>query len=171
MTEEDIQNLIRGKLVKRELHDIEITRSTSAANLLELIGELDFSVIVDSSDWRKNFGLRADFFQGITPDVVITSRASGENRIIVEAKVTEMLGYGEADSQIVRYFLHLLATSSSGQGKDIRRAVLLAAPSSWFDSERTSRKWRHFLSTYTELATSRGVDITLGEIHCNSLIA
>src|SRR5579863_2612383 len=111
MIEDDIQRHICAKLEKRELRDIKVTHSTSATNLYELIGERDFIPLVDNTDWNRDFKLRGDFFQDIRPDIVLRSQSSGENRIIVEVKVTEPLKYDTAaDSQIVRYFLHLLAT-------------------------------------------------------------
>ena len=103
---------------------------------------------------------------GMIPDIVLRSKVSNENRIYIEVKRTQPLGYGKVDSQIVRYFLHLLATSHSkpsGGADDIRRAVLLAAPPSWFAVNAIHDAWRYFLETYTQLASCFGV--TLGELH------
>jgi hypothetical protein len=169
MTEADVQRWIRDRLDKRKLREIPIINSTSATDLFELIGEREFVTFEDNNDWCKGFELRGDFFELIRPDIVVRSSSSGENRIIIETKVDTPLGYGSAaDSQIVRYFLQLLATSKCRPTRDIRRAVLLAAPSSWFKSTYQDR-WRYFRNTYAELAMCKGVDITLGEIHCDSI--
>jgi hypothetical protein len=53
-----------------------------------------------------------DVAGGVTPDIVLRSRVSGQNRIYVEVKDSEPLHYDIEDSQIVRYFLHLLGTTT-----------------------------------------------------------
>jgi len=70
-----------------------------------------------------------DVIDGMIPDIVLRSPISRQNRIYIEVKDTEPLGYGIEDSKIARYFLHLLATTTRGpkEGNDIRRAVLLCA--------------------------------------------
>ena len=59
-----------------------------------------------------------DLTGGSVPDIVLRSKASGENRIYVEVKDTQPLGYGLEDSQIIRYFLHLI----SHQYKKLKRS-------------------------------------------------
>ena len=168
MTELDIENFLCRKLRMSELRSIRIKHSTSAAQtLLDLIGEGGFEIIQDDSRWNQNRALSVELFGNLTPDIVLRSRASGENRILIEVKVKEQLRYGIPDSQIVRYFLHLLATTNrTTKGpKDIERAVLLAAPSSWFDRDENAEKWTYFVTHFKDL--SRTFDITLGEIRCD----
>ncbi len=76
---------------------------------------------------------------------------------------------GIEDSQIARYFLHLLATTSKSpkEGADIRRAVLLRAPDAWFKVKGNAETWNHFLRCFSGLATA--FDITLGELHADSI--
>jgi hypothetical protein len=113
---------------------------------------------------------------GMTPDLVVRSKASGQNRIIIECKgpKEKQRSFGIADSQIVRYFLWLLAMTESRRGQDIRRAVLLAAPSPWFVNRATSQSWSYFTQTYKPLGSykrNEGFDITLGEIRCDHIPA
>jgi hypothetical protein len=114
-----------------------------------------------------------DVIGGMTPDIVIRSAASAQNRIIIEAKGTDKLSYGIVDSQVVRYFLWLLAATERGPGRhDIRRAVLLAAPTDWFNCDSTARSWNYFLKHYRHLASEEcGFDIILGEIRCDGIPA
>jgi hypothetical protein len=107
-----------------------------------------------------------DLVGGVTPDIVLRSKSSGQNRIYIEVKDTEPLGYGIEDSQIVRYFLHLLAMTTKGPSSDIKRAVLLCAPSAWFQVERNAKTWNHFLDRFLGLA--KAFDITLGEIRAET---
>ena len=79
------------------------------------------------------------------------------------------LNYGLADSQVTRYLLHLLVTTVRDSDA-MRRAVLLAAPRSWFEREaaRGERsKWRYFLDHYTGLAQQ--FDVALGAIMIEQL--
>jgi len=66
----------------------------------------------------------------------------------------------------VRYFLHLLAMTTKAPSSDIKRAVLLCAPSAWFQAERNARTWNHFLARFSGLA--KAFDITLGELRADS---
>jgi len=106
-----------------------------------------------------------DVIGGMTPDIVIRSLMTDQNRIIIEVKESQTLNYGTSDSQVIRYFLHLLSTTEqTPSGKtDIRRAIILAAPTTWFESTRTGDDWKYFLRAYADLA--RAFNITLGEIH------
>jgi hypothetical protein len=126
--------------------------------------------IHDNSKWNLNPKLMQDIICGMTPDIVLRSNVSGENRIYIEVKDTEPLGhkhYGIEDSQVVRYFLHLIAISKRNKGvTDIRRAMLLCAPSMWFKVERNAKAWAYFLEHFSGLA--KAFDITLGELHAES---
>ena len=104
------------------------------------------------------------------PDIVLRSKVSAENRIYIEVKDSRPLSDGIADSQVVRYFLHLLAMTKKVPklGKtDIRRAVLLCAPSRWFKNNRNAKAWKHFLEHFSGLA--QAFDIALGELDADSL--
>jgi hypothetical protein len=168
----------REKLIERRLLDaihkgaqIEIKNSTSDARTIAdlLCGSVP-TEIHDSSAWNPSPKLMQDVIGGMTPDIVLRSNVSGENRIYIEVKDGEPLGhkhYGMEDSQVIRYFLHLIAMSKRNKGAtDIRRAVLLCAPSEWFNVERNTKAWVYFLDHFSGLAKS--FDITLGELHADS---
>jgi hypothetical protein len=138
MDEKAVQNELVNKLRACQdlpdlLSNISLSQSTSnAATLYDLIGDLRFELFPDTSDWNQTPRLMGEIIGGMTPDVVLRSVATDENRIIIEVKLNQRLNYGVPDSQIVRYFLHLLALTESRRGMDIRRAVLVAAPAEWF---------------------------------------
>lgn len=148
------------------LGSIRIANATSdARTLLQLVGDCPFEILQDTSEWNTHPGLMKDIIGGMTPDIVVRSTTSGENRIIIEVKKHQRLGYGTADSQIIRYLLHLLATSNERPAiskPEIRRAVLLAAPSEWFEEPLNAKAWGHFTTTYQPVASHFG--ITLGEL-------
>lgn len=149
---------------------LEIHNSTSAAkNLAALLGQHKPTVLPDTSAWNSHPNFMQDVIGGMTPDIVLRSTLSGQNRIYIEVKDTEPLGYGIEDSQITRYFLHLLATTtrSPKEGADIRRAILVCAPASWFTVNRNAQTWNHFLRRFSGLATA--FDITLGELYADSV--
>lgn len=177
MVEKDLENRLAGILRKgladrQVLRDVPILSSTSNATCLyDLVGDLDFELFQDTSDWNPEPKLMIDVAGGITPDLVIRSRASGDNRIYIEVKLTEDISGDMPLSQVVRQFLHLLAFSRHApptSKHDIRRALLLAAPSAWFEKQSHLIKWRYFLDRYTDLATLPHVDITLGELRLDA---
>ncbi len=164
---------IEGRILAR-LNDgsaqLEIQNSTSdAKSLAALLGQHRPAVLPDTSAWNLHPNFMQDVIGGMIPDIVLRSTLSGQNRISIEVKDTKRLGYGIEDSQIARYFLHLLATTTRGPkgGKDIRRAVLLCAPAAWFKVRANARTWNHFLGCFSGLATA--FDITLGELNADSI--
>ena len=171
MAEKHIENSLCEKL-REALNDPSILRSVAiqnsssdVSNLFDLIREKKYEIVQDHSGWNQNSDLMKDITGGMTPDVVLRSLLSGQNRIYIEVKERRGLGYGIADSQIIRYFLHLLAMTNKkpkGREDDIRRAVLLAAPSSWFRRAKNAEAWNHFITTFKEL--SKHFEITLGVI-------
>ncbi len=173
MAEKDIERWLIAKIEKGDFGRVLITNSTSGEvkALADLIGRVAPQILHDTSDWNNASRISADL-SNMTPDLVLRCPSSGENRIYIEVKQKEPLlrRYGKCDSQVVRYFLHLLVTTNKkprGQ-QDIRRAVLLAAPSTWFAKQENAVPWNYFLATYKELAGC--FDITLGEIRCDALI-
>jgi hypothetical protein len=111
-----------------------------------------------------------DVTGNMVPDIVIRSLQSRENRIYIEVKLGQALGRGKHDSQIIRYFLHLLCNSKQlpKGSPDIRRAMLLAAPSLWFQNNKNADAWQYFLDKYQDLA--RCFDVTLGRLEIDDLI-
>jgi hypothetical protein len=167
--EKEIEGRILARL-KDGVAGLEIQNSTSdAKNLAILLGRRRSTVLHDTNEWNlhPNFFMQ-DVIGGMVPDIVLRSTLSGQNRIYIEVKGTDPLGYGIEDSQITRYFLHLLATTTRfpREGADIRRAVLLCAPAAWFKVKRNAETWNHFLTCFSGLATA--FDITLGELHDES---
>jgi hypothetical protein len=149
---------------------IEIWNTTSGArNLADLLSGCSLEVIHDNSDWNPHPKFMQDLVGGVTPDIVLRSRVSGQNRIYIEVKDSEPLGYSVEDSQIIRYFLHLLATTTkvpATKVTDLRRAVLLCAPPAWFKNDQNAKTWNYFLEHFSGLA--KAFDITLGELHADS---
>jgi hypothetical protein len=109
-----------------------------------------------------------DVIGGMTPDIVLRSLASGQNRIYIEVKETACLRYGTADSQIIRYFMHLLAVSTqrTQDSRDMTRAIILAAPPMWFENSRTGTDWKYFVERYADLA--RAFHVTIGELRIDN---
>ena len=167
--EKEIEARILGRL-KDGPAGLEIKNSTSdAKNLAALLGQHESTVLPDTSAWNLHPNFMQDVIGGMIPDIVLRSPISRQNRIYIEVKDTEPLGYGSEDSQITRYFLHLLATTTRGpkEGNDIRRAVLLCAPAAWFKVKGNGETWNHFLVCFSGLATA--FDITLGELYADSI--
>ncbi|MGB7283994.1 MAG: hypothetical protein WBE13_17140 [Candidatus Acidiferrum sp.] len=164
---------IETRILDRLRYDparLEIQNSTSdAKNLATLLGQHRPNVLPDTSEWNLHPDFMVDVIGGMTPDIVIRSSLSGQNRIYIEVEDCEPLGYGIEDSPITRYCLHLLATTTQSpkEGNDIRRAVLLCAPVAWFKVNRNAETWNHFLRRFSGLATA--FDITLGELHADRL--
>jgi hypothetical protein len=171
MAEKDLESKLTEKLEHAQndqavLNEIWITNGTSEAETLyDLIGGRQYKIFKDTDEWNQNKDMMVDLMGAMVPDIVLRSEGSGENRIYIEVKETTPLAYGREDSQIIRYFLHLLAITTNKPRRcpdDIRRAVLLAAPSPWFDVPKNAEVWEYFLETYQGLATA--FDVTLGEI-------
>jgi hypothetical protein len=144
--------------------------TTSARSLADLLSGNQPTIFHDTSDWNPQPKLMQDLIGGKIPDIVLRSKVSSENRIYIEVKDSTPLSDGVADSQVVRYFLHLLGmtTKVPRPGKtDIRRAVLLCAPSDWFKNKRNAERWNYFLEHFSGLA--KEFDIALGELNSESL--
>jgi len=174
VNEKQLETILCEKLLaaltnRAVLNELSLEHSTSDHKTLgDLIGATPYEVIQDHSRWQQQPGFMTDVIGGMTPDIVLRSSLSGENRIYIEVKKDVGIGRGEshADSQMVRYFLHLLGTTHQRPPRtptDIGRAVILAAPSSWFTASKNSGRWEYFLEKHTELASCFG--ITLAELH------
>jgi hypothetical protein len=166
VAEKDLENSLVITLSAAEtLSNIRISSATSdARSLADLCRGQPFEIIQDDSRWNQQPTAMLEIIGGMTPDIVLRSKSSTQNRIYIEVKESALLGYGIHDSQAVRYFLHLVASSETKpNGKeDIRRGLLLAAPTAWFEEKRTGAAWRYFMERYSDLA--RAFDVTLGEI-------
>jgi hypothetical protein len=141
--------------------------SGDAKSVGDLIGDRSFEIIEDDSSFNPVPKFMTEISGGMTPDIVLRSKNTRENRIYIEVKLNRPIGFGLADSQITRYLLHLLATTQSRRGDDIRRAVILAAPFDWFQKSQNNLKWRYFVDHYSGLATA--FDVTLGAIYTDRL--
>lgn len=160
------------------LRNLVITTPHGPRTLLDLVGHhrpqfAEKTILEDTSDWNGCRGLSKDLFHLITPDIVLRSPLSSENRIIIEVKRTSSFTHVEAEaSQVLRYFLHLLATTNKNENlkgqKDIQRAILLAAPISWFSDKKVASPWDYFLKQYGALAKQWNIEI--GSIVLDSLI-
>jgi len=144
---------------------LEIKNSTSdAKNLATLLGQHRPTVLHDTNAFNLHPNFMQDVIGNMIPDIVLRSTLSGQNRIYIEVKDTKPLSYGMEDSQMTRYFLHLLADTTRGlkEGSDIRRAVLLCAPAAWFKVKGNAETWNYFLVCFSGLAAA--FDITLAWI-------
>lgn len=168
--EKIIENALLTALRERP-QAVLIHRSSlpSIRNFGDLFRQLEYEHIHDDSRWNPVKNLMNDVIGGMCPDIVLRSKLTGENRIYIEVKDTERLGYrhyGIEDSQVIRYFLHLLATTTKNSG-DICRAILLCAPSYWFDHPHNAKAWGYFLQHFSGLAEA--FDIAIGEVHADGL--
>lgn len=134
----------------------------------DLCGSNAFEVFQNDVAWNTHKNFMGEVIGGMTPDIVLRSVQSGQNRIYVEVKESACLGYDTEDSQIIRYFLHLLAVSTRGEG-DIRRAIIVAAPSRWFSDTRTGTDWWYFVDRYSDLA--KKFKVTIGELRVDIQLA
>ncbi len=155
--------------------NIPITKSTSEArSIFDLLGDRehgrDFDLQTEKTLVKGSSVLSVELFGGLKPDIVIWSKRSSQNRIVIEVKQATEATHKENDaSQFLRYFLHLLVTSDPRpKGKaDIHRGVLVAAPAAWFEDRMLSRTWHHLVEHYGPLAEK--FHITLGELHADSI--
>jgi len=116
--------------------NIPITKSTSEARtIFDLIGDRehgrDFDLHTEKPLVKGSSVLSVEMFGGLQPDIVVWSKRSSQNRIVIEVKQGTEATHKEDDaSQFLRYFLHLLVTSDPRpKGKaDIDRGFLVAAP-------------------------------------------
>ncbi len=176
-TEKMLEKHLQDAIVKKLDPKTSVWRSipianhtTSSTTLGSLIGDFDFKIDERPTLHRKGTALSVDLFGSMKPDIMIRSSESKQNRIIIEVKKTALCTHKERHaSQILRYFLHLLATTDQQPNKksDIHRAVLVAAPTSWFNSKSHSRCWNEFLEHYSPLAKT--FNIALGEIRTDGI--
>src|SRR3954453_13458049 len=95
MVEKDIENALADSLRKGlsesdSLRNIRISSSTSSAtSIYDFVENIQYGVFQDTSDWRTEHKIMIDVAGGITPDLVLRSTVSGENRIYIEVKNTE----------------------------------------------------------------------------------
>ncbi len=171
MSEKDLENELVARIKAGESDRSLLSRITfrrpapGARNLGDLVGDHAFKVFQDDTDWNPCKELLVDVIGGMCPDIVIHSTKHKQNRIYIEVKSTAQLSYQKQDSQVVRYFLHLLATTQQKPSKslgDFGRAVVLAAPARWFESVPNRETWDYFVNTYEPLASNFG--IALAEI-------
>lgn len=171
-TEKQIENELVRRLQKpssRFSLTIENSSNHNYRNLSDLIGNADIDIIQDDSEWNTHPGFMVDIAGGMTPDIVIRSKLSKQNRIYIEVKNDAKFNYGLADSQMTRCFLHLLATSTREQSNnDPCRALILAAPSTWFAIQGNKEKWSYFKTHDVGLADAFG--ITIGELWVDAFI-
>ncbi|MGH9424853.1 MAG: hypothetical protein ACRD2L_00880 [Terriglobia bacterium] len=159
----------------KEWRGIKITKSTSEVRtLFDLIGERgfgkDFDLKIEKVMLSETPGLSMEMFGLERPDVVLWSKKSGQNRIVIEVKQATKATHKEDDaSQFLRYFLHLLVTTDRKpkRKEDIGRGVFAAAPGSWFENRALSSTWYHLVERYGPLAKT--FEITLGEIRAEDL--
>lgn len=165
--EKQIENWLRAKLEeggerKSALAELSLSRKgVPETHLGALLNTHTYAVIQDSSVWNTHPGLMVDIIGGMTPDLVIRSETSGENRIFIEVKQRARLGHDKNACQLTRYFLHLLATSKQSRGEDIPRAVILAAPRAWFDVPANADAWERFVTRLGPLANHFGVMLAI----------
>src|SRR3712207_608542 len=110
MVEKDLENTLapllqKGNLDRSILREVSIDSGTSdVSSVYDLIGDHEYVLFQDTSDWNPEPKLLTDVAGGITPDIVLRSKKSNENRIYIEVKYIEELRYDVPLSQIVRQF-------------------------------------------------------------------
>ncbi len=203
MVEREIEDRLYSRLVsslrqRSLLRDILVSKSSwdGVRSLADLLGDVTLKVFKDTSEWKQDSAWERsrkekavwlqDISGGSTPDLVLRSDKSGENRVIIEVKKEKGRFHSDKECpQIARYFLHLLVATRRCPAEqdgctarhprpcphDARRALLMAAPASWFAEQAAAEdsRWAHFVKTFSPLATN--FDITLGEIHTDFLFA
>ncbi len=130
----------------------------------------DFDLQTEKVLVKGSSVLSVELFGGLKPDIVVWSKRSAQNRIVIEVKQATKPTHEENDaSQFLRYFLHLLVTSDPRpkEKADIGRGFLVAAPVAWFEDRKLSRTWHHLVKHYGPLAGT--FHITLGELHADSI--
>ena len=148
--EKDLENKLCNDINTNQQH-IKVCVQDCEYTFDKFLNKNKFRIIKDSSEWNTDKKYMTDIIGGMTPDIVIRSELSNENRIYIEVKETSTLNYNKEDSQIIRYFLHLLATSKNND-KDIQRAIILAAPKNWFTITKNKSMWDYFIEKYSDLA-------------------
>lgn len=179
MAESAICEVLRAGISNRSrLAELALSNSSVSDHrtLADLLGSVPYEVLRDTSDWNSHPHLSADLFGGCTPDIVMrtpTSRVAESlyaNRIIIEVKWTAPLREPREASQAVRYFVHLLTTTSVGSGSvSGHRGLILAAPQSWWSQTRNCDAWSYFRRQYADLAGIFG--ITLAELRLDDLVS
>jgi hypothetical protein len=173
VAEEDIQDRLESYLLTRGAISLRaMTVDARIESILDLVNGIEYRVFKNHTGWNREPKAMVDLIGQMIPDLVLRSAVSGENRIYIEVKETSDIDRHRAESQVVRYFLHLLVSTRKNTGQpDIRRGLLLAAPNAWFARWAASPedKWPYFLSTYQDLANAFG--IVLGEIRTDELMA
>src|SRR5258708_25339556 len=119
MSEVALQNKILAALRSHanRWRNIPITKSTSEAHtMFDLLGDRehgrDFDLPTEKSLLKGSSVLSVDLFHGLKPDIVVWSKRSSQNRIVIEVKQATEATHKEDDaSQFLRYFFHLLVTS------------------------------------------------------------
>lgn len=137
-------------------------------NLCGYLSGIDHEVVQDSSDWKKNKGISIDLIGGMTPDIAVNSKLSNQNRILIEVKWDAKLHYYPDESQLVRYFIYMIAATTRNHGKlpDLKRAVLLAAPQNWF-SGKNLQAYEYFVEKFYDVGDRFGIKI--GKIECDAI--
>jgi hypothetical protein len=106
------------------------------------------------------------------PDIAIWSKGPEKQpQIYIEFKDGAALNYQYQLNQVSRYFLHLAGSSLQHSTRKhssnyFARAVILAAPDSWFDSSY-AEAWKRTVEQFGEVG--KVLDITLGEMHLRPL--
>lgn len=172
------EKIIECKLIaalRDRAESVRIHRSSLSAisAIADLTGARNFEqvleVVHDNSSWNPTKTLMKDVIGGMCPDIVLRSKLTGENRIYIEVKDKERLGYrryGVEDSQVVRYFLHLLATTNDKK-KDVGRAVLLCAPRQWFADRHNAHAWGYLAEHFAGVGAR--FNIAIGELYADDL--
>lgn len=143
-----------------------ISIDSEEKSFAELCGSFSYEIFPNDANWNTHKDIMDDLIGGMTPDIVLRSAKTHENRIYIEVKDSNTcFRYDTEDSQIIRYFLHLIAVSKDNK-KDIQRAIIIAAPEVWFNNSRTVTDWEYFVNHYGGLA--RKFNISLGELHVDA---
>src|ERR1700743_1742870 len=92
--------------LQKDARSVVIRNSSfpSVRNFADLLRNLPYESIHNNSRWNHSPGFMRDVIGNMTPDIVLRSNETGENRVCIEVKNTHKLGDGRhydiEDSQV-----------------------------------------------------------------------
>jgi hypothetical protein len=142
-----------------------------SGSLNELLGKAewrrDYEVLPQKKQKAGGTTGISSTFHGLTPELIIAGKQSGQDRIVIEVKkYSNPESFDHPDgNQFANYFFHLFATTDVKSPDDIiiPGAMIVAAPINWFNIAENSNVWKYLIHQYGSLAKT--YDITLAEIH------
>ena len=147
------------QLLKQDPYSLKFqsTSNIEYQNIGRLINGSPFDILQDTSDWNQHKNICIDISGQMTPDIVIRSKVTNQNRIIIEVK--DWARISNNGRQLRSYFIHLLVTTTrdASVSGGIVRAIILAAPDHWFRDRNRYAAYDIFLQECAGLANDYGI--------------